>query len=162
MRNILRISSILSWVNLVFWGLISLIGLLSGFSSGSFVLILWFFLQSSIVLHSYAAIQLHTSIRRPVIPLSAQTPSGIRFVGFVALFFGVAYLAYGVALLRSAKEILQTIQSSMPQFKDIKEADLRAGGVIALLLGLSIAVNVILNFRLLRRYYLSRDNEENK
>jgi hypothetical protein len=159
MRKFLRISSILSWINLVFWGLISLIGLLSGFSSGSFVLILWFFLQSSIVLHSYAAIRLHTSIRRPAIPLSGQTPSGIRFVGFVAMFFGVAYFAYGVALLRSAKEILQTIQSSMPQFKDIKEGDLHAGGVIALLLGLSITVNVILNLRLLRWYYLSRENK---
>lgn len=158
MNKALKIASVLSWINLIVWGIICLLGLLSMLTSGNVVMIVGFFLLSSIVLHSYAAIQLHKSIRNPAVPLSSQTPTGIRFIGFAALFFGITYLAYGTAIIQNAKEFLQMVQSSMPQFKEVREKDLRVGGVIAMLLGMSITINVFLNFRLLRWYLLSRNN----
>jgi len=158
MKKVVRIASILSRINLVVWGLICVFGLLLSLASGNFALILGSFLLSSVALHSYAALQLHKSIRDPAIPLGSQTPTGIRFVGFVALFFGVLYIAYGLSILQHPQVILQTMQSSMSQLKNVGTREMRVIGVFILLLGLCPTINVVLNFRLLRWYYLSKEN----
>jgi uncharacterized protein YjeT (DUF2065 family) len=163
MYKALKISAVLSRVNLIVWSILCVLGLLSALASGNFLMIVACFLLGSIVLHSYAAIQLHKSIRNAAVPLSSQTPAGIRFIGYAALFFGVSYLPYGVSILRNAKELLQQLQSSsMPQFKEIKEEHLRVIGFTVIVLGLAIVVNVLLNFRLLRWYLLSKENGDNK
>jgi hypothetical protein len=161
MKKIVRIASILSRINLVVWGLICAFGLLLTVGSGNWPLVVGAFLLSSVVLHSYAALQLQKSIRNPAIPLGSQTSTGIRFVGVAALFFGVMYIAYGMAIIRHPQDIFKTMQSSsMPQIKEITVGQVRACGAIFLLLGLSITINVILNFRLLRWYHMSKANED--
>jgi hypothetical protein len=121
-------------------------------------------LMSAIPLNCYAALKLHKSIRNPNIPLSQQTPMGLRFVGFIALFFGVNSIGEGFALIKDAREILDFLKdyytkqapeiAQMPAFKSMGVADVHAAGVICLILGLCLTVNVILNLRLLRWYLL--------
>jgi hypothetical protein len=111
---------------------------------------------SSIVLHSYAALQLRKSIVHPSRPLSSQTPTGIRFIGAVALFFGIGVFANSIALLQNSREYLKLIQPGLPEGVHFGLRELRFTGVIALLGGFAIALNVMLNFRLLRWYYLMK------
>jgi len=156
MRKVLKISAVLSWINLVFWGLGCLYCLLLAMA-GNPLFLLAGFIISAIVLHSYAALRLHKSIRNPAVPLSSQTPTGIRFIGFVSLFIATLYIIFGIAFIQNARELIPMMQSN-PQFKDIGEKQLRINGIQALVLGLCVAVNVMLNLRLLKWYYLSRDN----
>jgi hypothetical protein len=107
------------------------------------------------LLHSYAALQLHKSIKNPAVPLSNQTPVGIRLIGFVALFFGITYFANGIAILQSPGEFVKLMQAQLPQAK-FNNGSLRAGGLFTLLCGLSISLNVFLNFRLLRWYFFMK------
>ncbi len=156
MRTILKISGVLSWFNLVVWGIGTCVALLLALAAQSFAFLVIPFLLSVIVLHSYAAIQLHKSIRNPARPLSNQTPVGIRFIGMIALFFGITCFINGIAMLQDPREVLRMIQSSLPQAKDFPASYIRGEGVFALLCGLSICFNVILNFRLLRWYHFMK------
>jgi uncharacterized membrane protein HdeD (DUF308 family) len=79
-------------------------------------------------------------------------------MGFVVLFFGVTMIANGIATLQNTKEVLQMEQSMMPEFKHFTEKTVRLSGILAMLLGLCLTVNVFLNFRILRWYYLSKGN----
>jgi hypothetical protein len=169
MKTTLKVATILTWFNLIFWGLITgllLLGALSAmFLPGLAIAVL----MSAIPLNCYASLKLHKSIRHPGIPLSQQTPMGIRFVGFIALFFGINSIGEGFALIKDGREFLDFIKdyytkqapdiAQMPAFKSMGVADVRAAGVICLVLGLCMAVNVVLNLRLLRWYLLLRKND---
>jgi hypothetical protein len=160
MRTILKISAVLSWFNAIFWGLVIVILFLSALSFQNMPFVVFAFVLSAIVLHSYAALQLRKSIRNPAIQLSNHTPTGIRFVGFIALFLGACYMANGIALLQDPGGSLKIMQAQAPEFsKVLTIASLREGAVMALVLGLFIAVNVFLNFRLLRWYYLVKQSD---
>jgi len=164
MKTMLKTASVLTWFNIIFWGLIDSLLLLSSLSSFNMLILAGAVLFSAIPLNCYAALKLHTSIRRPNVPLSHQTPVGIRFVGFIALFFGISWVADGVGLLKNAKEFLGVIKDQLsqtpqiakefPQVNNIGEGDVHNAGVVALILGLCVVVNVVLNLRLLRWYYL--------
>jgi hypothetical protein len=169
MRTTLKAVTILTWFNLIFWGLITGLLLLGTLSA---MLLPWLaiaVLMSAIPLNCYAALKLHQSIRNPAIPLSQQTPMGIRFVGFIALFFGIYLIGDGFALIRDPRELLDFLKdyytkqppeiAQMSPFKSMGIADMRTAGVICLVLGLCMAVNVVLNLRLLRWYLLLRKND---
>jgi hypothetical protein len=165
MKTELKISLVLTWINLILWGFIVFCGLLLSFGSGNMIVLVPTFLIAAIVLHSYASLKLHKSIRYPNIPLSDQTPVGIRFVGFIALFLGITYVGSGVQLISSSAEAAKATLATMPaQIKDLyKNIDLtrmmRIFGVFIVLTGASVAVNVLLNFRLLRWYYLVKQSD---
>jgi hypothetical protein len=156
MRTVLKISTVLSWVNLIIGGFFTVCALYAILAARNLSLLISAFLLSSIILHSYAALQLRRSIVDPTKPLSSQTPTGIRFVGAVALFFGMLYFASGIAILQNAADFLKLMQAELTQPLHVPLADIRVGGFFVLLCGLSIALNVILNFRLLRWYYLMK------
>ena len=164
MNKVLKIATVLTWINMIFWGMICLFALLIVLGSGSPALLIFLVFPSAIFLHSYAAFQLQKTIRYPVIPLSKQTPTGIRFIGFVALFVGISLLANGIGFIQDPKEFLSLLQSQWPQeLKDshpLKITQVRAMGIFFLVMGLCVAVNVNLNFRLLRWYYFIRNNSE--
>jgi len=87
MKNIIKITLILSWFNLVIGSILILSAIFMGLASGNILNILTLvILPSAFVLHSYAALQLRKSILHPEIPLGKQTPVGIRFIGYAALF----------------------------------------------------------------------------
>src|SRR5262249_51515427 len=116
-------------------------------------------LFGAIPLNCYAALQLHKSIRQPAVKLSHQTPAGIRFVGFVAMFFGILTVSDAVTALVHPAQLTESFQQiySNSNVKDtpaISPAMARNVSIVLLLLGLSVVVNVQLNFRLLRWYYL--------
>ena len=169
MKTTLKVATILSWFNLIFWGLINGLLLLGALSAMNMPGLLIAVLMSAIPLNCYAALKLHRSIRNPSIPLNQQTPMGIRFVGFIALFFGVNSIGDGFALIKNPREFLDFLKdfytkqapeiAQMPAFKSIGLADMRTAGVICLILGLCMAVNVVLNLRLLRWYLLLRKND---
>lgn len=169
MKTTLKVATILSWFNLIFWGLINGLLLLGALSTMNMPGLLIAVLMSAIPLNCYAALKLHRSIRNPLIPLNQQTPMGVRFVGFIALFFGVNSIGDGFALIKNPREFLDFLKdfytkqapeiAQMPAFKSIGLADMRTAGVICLILGLCMAVNVVLNLRLLRWYLLLRKND---
>jgi len=162
MRRVLQVSNVLSWINLIFWGLVSFLFLLLGALGGMFPFLVIGFFLSAVALHSYAALQLHKSLRNPAIPLGGQTPTGIRFIGFVALFFGIGCTINSFTILRNPGESLKLMQSQMAQAKVITIPAIRTWCLITLMLGLSIVVNVFLNFRLLRWYYFIKAGEKNE
>lgn len=161
MKNALKASTILSWFNLIVWGLFAGIGLLGALFGGGLVFLTITVLTGFIVLHSYAALQLHKSIRNSSVPLSSQTPVGIRFIGFIALFLGVLYIGDGVGLLQSTGEMAKLMAPQLPpQAKDLDlNKLLKATGAFSLIAGICIAVNVFLSFRLLRWYLFLREND---
>jgi len=174
MRGVLKAATILSWFNIIVWGIIVAIGLLAGLLLQSLPLIVLVFLVSVIVLNNYADLQLHKSIRNPAIPLGHQTPVGVRFLGYIALFFGVSEIANGIAILQNIQQVVTMMQEQVNQLKSSRPAAMPiqpfnaralAGflGVATLLLGLCISVNVFLNFRLLRWYaWMKQQQNENQ
>jgi hypothetical protein len=169
MRTTLKVATILTWFNFIFWGLINGLLLLGALSSMFLPWLVIAVLMSAIPLNCYAALKLHKSIRNPGIQLSQQTPMGIRFVGFIALFFGINSIGDGIALMRDPREFLDFLKdfytkqapdiARMPAFKSMGIADVRAAAIVCLILGLCMAVNVVLNLRLLRWYLLLRKND---
>jgi hypothetical protein len=157
MKIVLKISSILSWFNLIVWGIIVLFFVLNILGVGQLTFLFFPFLLCVTILHSYAALQLHKSIRNPEIPLSRQTPAGIRFIGVVAAFLGIIFFADGLAVLQNTHEALQIMETQYPPAKGLVSlASLRAGSAFALICGICIVVNVLLNFRLLRWYHFMK------
>lgn len=161
MKNALKVSTVLSWFNLIVWGLFAGLGLLLAFFGGNLAFLTVTVITGFIVLHSYASLQLHKSIRNPSIPLSSQTPVGIRFIGFVALFLGVLYIGDGVGLLQSTGDMVKLMEPQLPpQAKNLNlDKILKEIGVFSLVAGACIAVNVFLSFRLLRWYLFLQKND---
>ncbi|MES1159446.1 MAG: hypothetical protein ABUM51_01700 [Bacteroidota bacterium] len=161
MKKALKISTILSWFNMIIWGISAGLTLLGGVLSGNMPLLIVGVLTGVIVLHSYASLQLHKSIRNPAIPLSSQTPVGLRFIGFIALFFGISFFTEGLAMLQSTRELAKLLEPQMPpQIKDMDVAKfIRTTGIFGVVTGLCVSINVFLGFRLLRWYLFLRDND---
>ncbi|HEY1214512.1 MAG TPA: hypothetical protein VGE93_12835 [Bryobacteraceae bacterium] len=164
MKGALRAANVLSWFNLFYWGIPLAMGLLSSLSAFNPLVLVVFVLLCCIPLHAYAALQLHKSIRRPEIKLSHQTPAGIRFVGLIAMLFGVLMILFGVGLLRYAPDVLKMLQEQKADFEStgmgtMTVAKLRQIGIGCLVPGSITVVNVILNLRLLRWYYLVHQSD---
>jgi hypothetical protein len=164
MQKELKVSTILTWFNMIVWALFTGIGLLETLFTGNFFFLIITFMMSVFVLHSYAALQLHKSIKNPAVPLSSQTPVGIRFIGFAALFFGIGFFTQGLAILQNIRELVKLMEPQLTQLPpEVKGMDLnklfRGIGIFSLVTGICIAVNVFLNFRLLRWYLFFRENE---
>lgn len=154
MNTEIKISTILSWINIVIGGMWVFAGLLAVLMMGNMMLLLPVMLVASVVLHSYAAIQLIRSIKDPAVPLNSQTPMGIRMVGFLALFFAVSNIISSVTVLRGAPEFIEKTRETLPeQLKGMDIMPYLQGAVIFLLVfNLGVAINVLISMRLLRRY----------
>jgi hypothetical protein len=165
MKIALKVATVLSWFNIIFWGMFVAFGLLVSLVTGQMALVASLVLLSAIPLNCFAALRLHNSIRYSGAPLSHQTPIGIRFVGFIALFIGITNIATGFSLitnpgpvLDSVKEVVAKFAEQIPenlrQFYVITKGEIVFFGACSVVLGLMVAVNVVLNLRLLRWYYL--------
>jgi hypothetical protein len=164
LKKLIRFSHILSWCNLIIAALLILFALVSGLAVLGIVNALTpIVLLGSILLNSYAAIQLSRSLLNPSIPLSRQTPTGIRLLGYISLFFAFLYGGSGIAILQNSKELLKQVEIPA-ELKNINiEKIFRVSAIFALIFSCSIIVNVILNFRLLRWFYfLQRPDQEKK
>jgi hypothetical protein len=157
MKAALKISNVLSWINLIIGGILVLGGLLSMLMTpNASILLVSVVLTGSIVLHSYAALQLRKSIVHPEIPLNRQTPTGIRFIGFMALFFAILNIGNAVVIIQNAAEVAKQVQLPFkPEGIDLV-ATIRGAGIFSLLFSIGIAVNVLLSIRLLR-WYLAKE-----
>ena len=163
MRRVLRVASVLSWINLIIWGFMSLLLLLSALTIGPFALVAAI-LFGAIPLNCYAALRLHKSIRQPAVGLSHQTPAGIRFVGFAAMFFGILIISNAFTALLHPATFLESMrqvyaQSNWKNNPPVSAAFARNVSITMLLLGIAVVVNVQLNFRLLRWYYLVQKSD---
>ena len=163
MRTALKIASVLTWFNLIFWGLVVGFGLLAALAVGQMPLLAGIVLLTAIPLNCFAALRLHRSIRHSSIPLPHQTPVGIRFVGLMALFFGLTDVFTGVSILTHPGKMMDSIKDMVAQVPQEQRAYYTAMakttfvevmGAATALLGLLVVINVILNLRLLRWYYL--------
>lgn len=161
MKGVLKVASILTWFNLIFWGFVTVLVLLAAPVMG-LVALVGAVLLSAIPLNCYAALQLHKSIRRPAIRLSHQTPVGIRFIGFVSLFFGLTTVMEELGNLQRPAKLLEMMKESFSGMKGLEVMTVntvRVISVVGLILGLLVVINVILNFRLLRWYYLVHQSD---
>lgn len=144
----------MSWINIVIGGMWLLAALMGVLMMGNMVMLLPVLLVASIALHSYASLQLIRSVKDPSVPLSTQTPMGIRMVGFVALFFSVTNIIGAVTAWQNAGEFVEKTRETLPeQLKDFDIKPYLQGMLIFLFVfNISIAVNVLISMRLLRRY----------
>ncbi len=161
MKKVLSISNVLSWINIIIGGIMVIGGLMGTLmAGGALTMLLSVVLTASIVLHSYATMQLRKSIVNPGIPLSNQTSGGLRMVGYIALFFSIMNIASAVMIIQNASEAAKQI--TLP-FKvegfDIVKA-IRFSGVFSLLFSISVAVNVLLSFQMLRWYMVNKNNQK--
>ncbi|HEY4209477.1 MAG TPA: hypothetical protein VGM31_21780 [Puia sp.] len=168
MNKILKVATVLTWFNIIFWSFVCLIFLLGILTTGATALLIVLVFFSAIVLHSYACFQLQKTLRHPSIPLKNQTSTGIRFIGFVALFLGLMMVIQGIGTMTNASAVLKQWQDLVKEMQASKEmvitptqSRVRVIGFCSLLVGLFVAVNVNLNFRLLRWYYYLRGNSKN-
>jgi hypothetical protein len=163
MKTILKIASVLTWVNIVLWGAGVIFGMLVTLLRVDLAGLLLCVLLSAIPLSCFAALKLHTSLRYPNVPLSRESAAGIRFVGFMALFFGIWMVTGGIDLMADPSPIIDGMKKLGEQLPKEMRAYYQVGrvfgelvGAVVLMLGLSIAVNTVLNLRLLRWYYLNQ------
>ncbi|MBX2925398.1 MAG: hypothetical protein KF746_24585 [Chitinophagaceae bacterium] len=161
MKHVLKTATILSWINIVIGGFLVLAGLLGvAMTGGALMMLISVVLTGSIVLHSYATLQLRRSIVNPDVPLGNQTPVGIRMVGFIALFFAILNIGNAVVIIQNAPEVARQALLNMPlkpEGIDFVTA-VKAAGIFSLIFSIGIAVNVFLSTRLLR-WYLSSKQE---
>jgi len=159
MNSMLKVSNVLSWINIVIGGLLVLGGLFGLLIAPNLIMLISLMLTGSIILHSYATLQLRKSIVNPEIPLSSQTPTGIRFIGFMALFFAVLNITNSVLIIQNADEaIKQAKLPFQPKGVDMKSA-VRIAGFFVLLFGIGVAVNVFISTRLLRWYMINKEKD---
>ncbi len=152
MKRVLKIAAPLSWFNLILWGFIAFMVLINALTAYP-PLIVAAVLLCGVPLHFYASLRLQRSLRQQT-PLDGQTPSGIRFVGPIALLFGFMFVAEGYVCLRNTTEAVALMKQNSPQYaKELTVQLIRTTGTFVLVLGLITCTNVILNFRLLRWHY---------
>jgi hypothetical protein len=160
MKTVRTLGRILAWFNLIYWGMGVLSGLLQATSMGIPLAWVVVVLMAAIPLNSYAALQLHKSIRRPEIPLSHNTPAGIRFVGSFVVLIGICFLGFGVLLLEWPQDFLAAFKEqavNMNQLVNLTSVDqLRSLGVFVVVLGIVMIASALLNMRLLRWYLLAK------
>lgn len=171
MNKILKIATVLTWINMIIWSFITLLCLLVVLAYGIMAALILIF-PTAVILHSYASFQLQKSIRHPAIPLNSQTSVGIRFIGFVALFAGIGTLIQGIGIVQHPQEYLnqmletqKSLQGQMHLNNSLAQPSIpqiRFVGTFIALIGLSVAINVNLNFRLLRWYYFLRNNSNDR
>ncbi|HVM90021.1 MAG TPA: hypothetical protein VMT76_17670 [Puia sp.] len=158
MKRAIVISNVLSWINLVIGSVFALLAFLTVGAFPPIAVLLSVVLIGCIVLHSYAAIQLRKSIIRPEMPLNRQTPVGIRMMGYMALFFAIMMFSNAIFMLQNTKDLLKGV--ALPA--QLNENDfitiIHITGSIILLFALSVIINVVLNFRLLRWWYIMSEN----
>jgi len=170
MNKILKIATVLTWINMIIWSLITLLCLLVVLAYGIVAGLILIF-PTAVILHSYASFQLQKSIKNPAVPLNSQTSVGIRFIGFVALFAGIGTLIQGIGIIQHPQEYLnqmlesqKSLQGQMHLNNSLTQPSIpqiRFVGTFVALVGLSVAINVNLNFRLLRWYFYVRNNSNN-
>lgn len=163
MKRIIQFFTVLSWINFIGGLFLVLMGLLTALmAANGMAVLISVVLTGSIALHSYAALQLRKSLAYPQIPLDSRVPQGIYIVGFIALFFAVTNLASSFALLRHNPEIIKALTANLPeQYRNMNIIPMvRIIGIVILLFSLSVMINVILSFNLLRWYRLRQDQQQ--
>jgi hypothetical protein len=163
MKTTIKVAKVITWFNLIVWGGLLALMLLYGLATGFVPLIIAVFLFGAIPLHSYAALKLQKSIRHPEIKLSHQTPVGVRFIGFVALFFGICTVANSFVIISDPKTALKPMEASIAETKGLSESEmasvLRVVAGFVMVMGIAVILNVLLNLRLLRWYYLVKQSD---
>ena len=75
-------------------------------------------------------------------------------MGFLSMFFAILLLSNAIFILENPKEFIGQVQLPV-QLKDVDiTKTIRGTAIFMMLLGGSIIINILLNFRLLRWYIL--------
>ncbi|HEY8387995.1 MAG TPA: hypothetical protein VIK74_05295 [Parasegetibacter sp.] len=154
MNNFTTITGILSRINFAFGALLCLISVTGLLLMANAALLIPVLLTGAVVLHSYAALQLRRSVVDPFVPLDSKTPTGIRFIGYLALLFAVVNISNGIVILKDTDAVLAQVEMPAEASQFDMHAFLRGAAVIILIFSASIVVNVLLNLLLLRKFML--------
>jgi hypothetical protein len=160
MKLSLKIVNILSWINIIIAAILVFAGLLGTLmSAGALTMLLSVVLTGSIVLHSYATLQLKKSILNPEIPLSSQTSGGLKLVGWIALFFAIMNITSALMIMQNAAEAAKQITLPFEAKGFNIAAAIKFVAVFSLLFSISVAVNVMMSFQLLRGYIAKKSSK---
>lgn len=163
MKTVKLIGWILAWFNLIFWGIPVISSLIQSLAAPNPLVLVTLVFMAAIPLNSFAALQLHRSIRNPEVKLNHQTPVGIRFVGSFALFVGAFVAFCGIVMVQGAREWLPLWKEQIAQYKQPESmgtvGTLQGLGIFMIVLGLAAVLNAVLNMRLLRWYYLVKQSD---
>lgn len=163
MKTVRVFAWILAWFNLIFWGIPVISSLIQSLASPNPLILAILVFFASIPLNSFAALQLHRSIRNKEIKLNHQTPVGIRFVGSFALCVGAIIVVSGIMIAQNAKDLLPVWKEEVAQYKQPESMStiggLQAMGALMVVLGIAAVLNAVLNMRLLRWYYLVKQSD---
>lgn len=163
MNNLVKIANILSRVNMVMAGILILISLLNLNNSNGTMVMAGSFLIGSIILHSYATLQLRKSVLNTTLPLSNQTITGIRLVGFVALFIAIINISQGIIVFSKTADVTTQLLTQKPElakYDALLPYAIRITGLLFTFFSLSVAINVFISIRLLRTYLASQDVQD--
>jgi hypothetical protein len=157
------IGKVLAWFNLVYWGFSVISSLLQGVAAGNMAIIVAAVILAAVPLNSYAALQLHRSIRNPAVKLNHQTPVGIRFVGAFVVLIGAFMTGVGLLVVVGARQIFPIFKENavdMPQpFAITSPGQLAEVGAMLLFFGAIMLAGALINMRLLRWYYLVKQSD---
>ncbi|MBS1666656.1 MAG: hypothetical protein JST58_04695 [Bacteroidetes bacterium] len=162
MKRLLAITNVLSWVNLVVASFFVLLSLLAIISLPPIAVLISIVLIGCIVLHSYAAMQLHKGFMNPQMALSRQTPMGIRMMGFMSMFLAIMMFSNSIYTMQHVDELLKLVQIPKEMSQKINVRGVIQGiSYFMIAFSISVILNVVLNFRLLSIYiyYQNKDSD---
>ncbi len=160
MKSALRLTGVLSWINLaiacffVFFGFMG--SMIMGNIGMGLIAVVFF---GAIGLHSYAALQLRKSILYGY-ELDRKTPGGIQIMGFISMFIAFVSITNGFTLLRHTDEVIKELEKNFSSqlYQNIDLSVLYMGvGYFVIVFGLLVLINVLINLSLLR-WYRNRQN----
>jgi hypothetical protein len=156
MKKVLQLSNILTWFNMIVASFIVMILVFSLITPGSptLAVITMAVFIASVILHSYAAIQLRKSILQPQHALERNTPVGIKFIGYLVLLIGFLMIVNCISALQNSREILSSFKMP-PEAKNFNIEKIFKGFAIFIgIFGITMVLNVLMNLRLLRAYQM--------
>lgn len=165
MKRLLTIARILSGVNIVFWGFVSVGGVLSALHPLNTKMLGLAFIMTGIPLHSFATLKLGKSIKKPLLPLGSQTPIGVRLMGALTLFIGFMMITQGITFLQHFNETVAfatelKAETSNEAIKNLSSLQIaRSLVIISIFPGLFCTANAVISFQLLRSFLLAKDRE---
>ncbi|HEU4555397.1 MAG TPA: hypothetical protein VFS25_21285 [Chitinophaga sp.] len=151
--GLFRFLSVISLLVAGFFVLMMLFALM--FTAALSPVLIFMLLTGAVVIHSVLSLSLQQSLKDPSRPLKANTPGGIRIMGFMAIFYAVMLITNGIYGLAHMNEILQDAMKQLPKNQPVPSAhtmrNLMTGLVIVLVIhAAGVLVNCALSFSFLK------------
>lgn len=119
--------------------------------------LIFILLTGAVVIHSILSIALQKSVADPARSLKANTPGGIRIMGFIATFYAVLLITNGIYGLNHMDEMLKQALEQVPQKQGMPDAGslhkVVTGFIIFFIVhAIGVLINCALSFSYLKKW----------